>query len=465
MGKVAGTLFALVFAIPFGGVGLGAAYGIGSLVTQSQRAADWVLVQAKVDDIKLTVSRGKGASYRADGVYRYTFEGKPYVSTRLGFQVFDSGGTDNIGDWHQQMVAFMEDARASGKTIPVYVNPDNPTQAVVDRTVRWAMVAFMMVFAVMFGGVGLGALIAIGAIWFSKKKPKGRAGAAPAVKANSAAIASDGGKATIALWLFAFVWNLIAVPMAAIAVPQVVREGQWLGLLVLLFPLVGLLLFWGALKTTLAYRRRGPAMMALEPLNPRMGSRLAGAITFAKPDAPGGEFTVKVMASEWSGTGKSRALAERWSRELKVRAAPDPRGGLRIPFQFDIPGRVDRFSGADSPLVWQVRLIPVQASYGAEDAFPFEMQPSLEPVENLAPPVPTQDELRNRAAMARLFGPQAAAKMTPVQAAALAAMPQDAQAIAAGVARNAGTIRKVVIGIVVLIIVFQVGGALLAFLR
>ena len=47
-GKLAATLFALVFAIPFGGVGVGAAWVIGSMFVNANRADDWVLVQATV---------------------------------------------------------------------------------------------------------------------------------------------------------------------------------------------------------------------------------------------------------------------------------------------------------------------------------------------------------------------------------------------------------------------------------
>ena len=151
-------------------MGVLASWAIAHMVRESHRASDWVIVQAKVDEAALKASRGSkgGTSYYADGAYRYTVGGKEFVSTQLGFDL--AGGSDNIGDWQQSMAAFLEEAKTTGKTIPVYVNPDNPAEAVVDRDVRWAMVLFMGIFAVLFGGVGVGALGAIGAIWLGKRQ-------------------------------------------------------------------------------------------------------------------------------------------------------------------------------------------------------------------------------------------------------------------------------------------------------
>jgi Protein of unknown function (DUF3592) len=169
-GKLGATFFALLFALPFGGVGAFAAYGIVTSLNESRRASDWVLVQAKVDDAELRASHGKkgGTTYSAEGSYRYTLGGREYVSTRLGIDPF--GSSDNVGDWNVSMAALLEEAKSSGRTIPVYVNPENPSESVVDRDVRWGMILLIGAFAVVFGGVGLLALGAIVATWIGDGK-------------------------------------------------------------------------------------------------------------------------------------------------------------------------------------------------------------------------------------------------------------------------------------------------------
>ena len=87
------------------------------------------------------------------------FAGKPYTGSRLGMSKV--GGSDNIDDWHHEVNARLEDARAAGKPVTVWVNPDNPAESVLDREMRWGELLFLVPFSLAFGGVGVGALVAM----------------------------------------------------------------------------------------------------------------------------------------------------------------------------------------------------------------------------------------------------------------------------------------------------------------
>jgi hypothetical protein len=93
------------------------------------------------------------------------------------------------------------------------------------------------------------------------------------------------------------------------------------------------------------------------------------------------------------------------------------------------------------------------------------MQQALEVTEDTPPALPTPEEQRHQATLARMLGAAQAAKLTPEQRASFAELPPDAQAMAAKVVANAGLIKKVVIGIVVLFFAFQIIGILTAILR
>jgi len=124
--KLGAALVCLVFALPFGGVGAGAAYAIYGTIRDGIAAREWVRVKAEV------MSHGNGSV-----LYRYVMDGKSYTGDRLGTNVI--GGTDNVDSWHEDMDSMLAAARSEGRPITVFVNPDDPTQSMVDNTIRWKL--------------------------------------------------------------------------------------------------------------------------------------------------------------------------------------------------------------------------------------------------------------------------------------------------------------------------------------
>lgn len=47
--------------------------------------------------------------------------------------------------------------KAKGKSLPAYVNPANPTQAVLFRSISWMMRGFMIIIGLVAFGLALGA--------------------------------------------------------------------------------------------------------------------------------------------------------------------------------------------------------------------------------------------------------------------------------------------------------------------
>lgn len=389
IGQLVATLFALLFAIPFGVAGAFGGYGIYALVGGSVRANDWVLVQAKVDSVELERHSGRkgGVTYHASGAYRYTVAGKEYVNDKLSFMPYAS--SDKIGGWQQDMAALLRDAKESGKTLPVYVNPDDPADSVVDRGIRWSMVLLMGVFAVLFGGASVGALGALAATWFGggdaprgRKRDRKRAKEEAATGAgNAASIESGAGSSVIGLWILTVLWNAIAWPIALLTLPDRVGDGEWLGLFVLIFPLAGLLLFGWCVVQTIGLWRRGASSLALSGKQPRMGGRLSGTVRYERGE-PGKDFEVRLIATQRKREGHSTSVVPRWWRDLKARSTPDADGGLRIPFQFDIPSRVEApdLTPGDEPvaLQWSVQVKPRGAA-NPTDSFDIVLQGSKRP--------------------------------------------------------------------------------------
>jgi len=215
--KLKNLSFMLLFALVFGSVGVFAACVIFGTIAFGVDARDWVLVRADV------VSASNG-----EVTYRYKVNDIDYVGSRTGTFVLGAG--DNISaDLYDRAV----EARSTGKAITVYVNPDNPSLSVIDRSIDWKALTLFLPFMLGFGGVAAGALY-IGL--------RGFVPARPGKKKESSGLG--------ALWFMTFMWNAMAFPITFAFVPEALAEGEYLKLLLLVFPLIGLLLLWGALYGT-----------------------------------------------------------------------------------------------------------------------------------------------------------------------------------------------------------------------
>jgi len=111
------------------------------------------------------------------------------------------------------------------------VNPDNPSESVFDREMRWSEIVFLIPFARARRGRGRGGAGGAGL----RPRSKGEGGAQAAVDRATSRRGANG-QANAApgfLWFFAFMWNASPFPIAFLAIPDIVERGEWVGLLVL----------------------------------------------------------------------------------------------------------------------------------------------------------------------------------------------------------------------------------------
>ena len=166
--KTAGAGCLFIFGIPFFAAGLFVIYLAISPIILNFKSKSWQVVQARVLEIELKTSRGSegGTSYEAVGRYEYEFAGKTYQSDRLGLH---SGG-DNFTNYHQKMVSRLRAFKTENRTIPAYVDPNDPSEALIDRELDSKKLLFLTAFGLVFAGVGGG--IMFGGLWSSRKAKK-----------------------------------------------------------------------------------------------------------------------------------------------------------------------------------------------------------------------------------------------------------------------------------------------------
>ena len=214
----------------------------------------------------------------------------------------------------------------------------------------WTQAGFYTLFALVFGGVGFGLLTMIllgrrhltAAIERARVHPD-----QPWLWREDWAAKRVRDDTRSGMWSrigFAALWSLISIPVAVAVVQDTLPKGNHLGLLALLFPLVGIGLAVSAFRRTLQYRRFGVSILELDHVPVPLGRRLVGTVRagVGAPPADGFRVVLSCINRTTSGTGDDQTTTEhiRWQEEQRVpgTAVRDYRGaGATIPVDFAIP--------------------------------------------------------------------------------------------------------------------------------
>ena len=148
-----GRIVLFLFALPFFAVGVWMGYSLGTMFGDAMDMRHWTPVQATVTRAGYETHSGDDSdTYEAYAQYTYTVQGQRYYGDRVSL----AGGADNIGDYQQDLGNRLRDAMHRQAPVTAWVNPADPTDAVIDREIRWGLAGFKAVFLFVFGGAGLG---------------------------------------------------------------------------------------------------------------------------------------------------------------------------------------------------------------------------------------------------------------------------------------------------------------------
>ena len=184
--------------------------------------------------------------------------------------------------------------------------------------------------------------------------------------------------AAVFTWLFAFIWNLIAVPAAIQGVNEA-RHGSPGWWFILILPLLGLLLLFRAIYLTLRRMKFGPSELVLETRPGCIGGWFAGTVETRAPiESERADLTLECIHRETSGSGKTRHTFEDvvWdAKQTLIGRMPQGRlGGGLIPIAYRLPAKL-RATEAISPreeFYWRLRVRAATpgADYAAEFIVP-----------------------------------------------------------------------------------------------
>ncbi len=357
-----GRIFITLFALPFFGVGVWMSWAIGNSVYDAWQMYGWQPAEAQLISAGYhTHSGDDSSSYEAYASYSYSFHAQTYTADRVAI----SSGADNIGDYQQDTGRRLSTALSRHASINIWVNPDNPHEAVIDRGLRWGLIGFKSIFLLVFGGVGLGLII------FVWRAPRGKDASKPEFQTSpwllntdwqTNVIRSSSKLAMWAAWAFAAIWSLISAPLPFIAYDEIVEKQNYLAIAALLFPVIGIGLIVWAIKRTNEWRRFGATPVVLDPFPGSIGGHVGGTIDTNLPYDSNNKFllTLTSVHSYISGSGKNRSRRERakWQDEV-VAHTELCAAGTRLLFRFDVPDRLqesDARRSGDSYDLWRLSL-------------------------------------------------------------------------------------------------------------
>lgn len=344
------SLFGMIFLL----IGLGVIVaGPVQTLYEHFTSADWPQVPAELDTITLKTHSGSDSTtYSVEASYRYQFNGRSYVGTRVGYDI----GSDNLDDYHRQVVARLKRARQNDQ-IRVWVNPDDPSESYLVRELRWRKMLFMGLFGVVFGSVGL--FIQILA----------RARTAKQNRQHGILYSAEKGAHWL-LFFFAFLMIAMSLP-AVLAIPEELAQGNWLILAVLLFPIVAAAISARAWKSRRNWRFYGPTPLTMDPFPGQVGGDIGGRIELPRHIGPEEcAVTLKCFRVRISrGKNSSRHESLIWQEEQAPEIRSEGSGTVAC-FRFTPP---DHLPATDSEgrqqIVWRLvfngpsRPYPLERTY------------------------------------------------------------------------------------------------------
>ena len=342
-----------------------------------QRMQDW-----QPGSAHLLSFSASGNNTRAS--YRYDFAGLSYEGNSVGV----SEVSDSIGSYQRDMEAHLRNIMRSAESLPIWVNPLNPVESVIDRDMRWGLFALSCGFCSVFMLVGCVAvyasirgagkastrgpsLMAMRRAWqreqedgttklnfleyahqhYAEPGPSTPVLSTQGLPADwqsrkgweTARIKSNAGKGAWLFWLFALVWNAISSPVVFILPAELDKE-NYAALLALLFPAVGLFLISRAINLSLEYRRFGRVELSMDPFPGGIGGHVGGHIAVKNLDyrraseAQTVQVTLECVYSYISGSGKNRSRREtiKWAERGRPKI-DNSLEGVSLSFRFDVP--------------------------------------------------------------------------------------------------------------------------------
>lgn len=281
-----------LFGLPLAAIAVWSATQLAATVSAYREARRWEEVPAKLIQVEWRNVMGDSITNSVKATYEYDYQGRRYTGNRVSLY----GGSDNIGSFWWDVYRELKECQRKGLPFRCYVNPADPTQALLYRDLRWEMVIFEGSYTFVFAGAGFGLLIlAPIAFWVMRRKAT-LARAHPGKPwlwrpdwARGEIKSSAKSQAVISLAV-ALAVNLNTIPVGLLLVHELVNKHNWDALPWIIVPAIGLTLVAWPIVAVLRWRKFGQSVFRMASVPGVIGGELTGAIQLSARIQPESGF-------------------------------------------------------------------------------------------------------------------------------------------------------------------------------
>lgn len=273
--------------------------------------------------------------YSIKATYNYQYEGRSFT----GDQVTLDDSFDSEEDYWRTLELRIRQENIR-QELQAWVNPDNAHQATLDRGFRWMKLMIASLFLLIFGGAGSG----MAYVSLRQSRQWG-------VSALKKGIKPSNLLAEKIFFLFAFFILLMSTPVLS-TVSKELAKGNTAILFVGLFPLMGILFLYHALKAMKRRKMFGETLLMADPLPGCAGGQVGGVFE-VRADIGEKPLKVRLECSRIS-RGKNSRRSLIW-QDHQVAFAQRSALGSSHRFGFDVPEDCPESSdGGRSSIEWTV---------------------------------------------------------------------------------------------------------------
>jgi len=244
-----------------------------------------------------------------------------------------------------------------------------------------AQVWLLLLFGLVFGGIGFGLMFAaiVGSrVLKRQQRAQAEHPAEPWLWREDWAqgrIQGNTRSGMIGAWIFAAVWNAVSAPVLVFLPREAAKNPRaYIGLI---FPIAGVFLLVRAIRFTLAYIEFGKTYFEMSPVPGVIGGELKGTIQARFPHSPdhGVQLHLSCVNRTVTGTGNSRSTSEHilWRGESSLspdQLYPAPTG-TAIPVHLKIPwdARATDTTNPSNAIVWRLEALADVPGVDYHDVF------------------------------------------------------------------------------------------------
>jgi hypothetical protein len=207
-------------------------------------------------------------------------------------------------------------------------------------------------------------------------------------------IANSSRKPVVLVWVLVVFWCLVLAVLSLLVLPPMLRQSHAAALVVLIFPLLGLAVVIFTVHTTLAWRRFGQSVFAMDHFPAAAGTSLSGNVLVPAGMKPehGWHVRLSCVRRQTTGAVNNRQTIEKvlWRQEQWLRAdLPQAEAGMTsIPVFFNLPAELpESTASAADGIHWKLETSGTVKGPNYQAAFDvpvFKLPEAPTPAENKA---------------------------------------------------------------------------------